>query len=219
MKLKNPKRWYWLTLRFVSKIPRVFRFVRSGVRATVVTTTRCNLHCSYCPMFMHGPVKEYQESTFEEWKTWFERFPVWISQVYVSGGEPSDYPHIVPLVNYLIDRGHHVIVFTNLWKIENYNGIRPHWRLIFQPTFHKGQDNLERFEAAVAEMRKKYQVTSQQVRVNPFGMDRIKEFFTRKWFTETDDGFQFAPDTPRSLQVWSGCVNLYRSDGEYTKAE
>jgi hypothetical protein len=155
-------------------------------------------------------VKQYDESTFEEWKGWFERFPVWISQVYVSGGEPSDYPYIVPLVNWLVERGHHVIVFTNLWKTENFGGIKPHWRLIFQPTFHKGQDDLERFERAVARMRKTHQVTSQQVKVNTYGMDRVKEYFSREWFELEDDGFQFAPDTPRTKKIWSGCMELYR---------
>jgi len=210
MKLRNPKRWYWWTLRYVAQLPAFFRPLRRGTRATVVTTTWCNLHCGYCPMFIYGEPKKYPISTFEEWKGWFERFPVWISQVYVSGGEPSTYPDIVPLVNWLVNRGHHVIVFTNLFKYENFKGIKPHWRLIFQPTFHKGQDDFERYNKAQRWLREEgLLVTTQQIKVNPYGLDRIKEFFTKKWFADDDNGFQFAPDTPKTLQIWSGCIEMY----------
>ena len=209
MKLINPKRWYWLTLRMHRKKGAWFT---KGVRATIVTTTVCPFRCFYCPMYIYGDVKRYEESTFEEWKVWFERFPYWISQIYVSGGEPSVYKDIVPLVNWLIERGHHVIVFTNLWKIENYVGIKPHWRLIFQPTYHGTEDEKERFLTSLRYMETKYQVISQQLFHNSHNFTRIKEFFTNRWFKNDDDGFQFAPDTPRTLQIYSGCINLYRRD-------
>ena len=207
MKLFNPKRWYWLTMRLHKQKGHWWS---KGVRATVVTTTRCPLDCDYCPMYIYGAVKKYDECSFDEWKVWFERFPEWISQVYVSGGEPSLYKDIVPLVNWLVERGHHVIVFTNLWKVENYEGIKPHWRLIFQPTFHADNDKIERFKPALEKMEKKYQVSSQELFENKHGFWRIKEFFTPEWFKNEDNGFQFAPDTPRTLQIWSGCVNMYR---------
>lgn len=209
MALFNSKKWYWLTLRIHSH--RGHWWSR-GVKATVVTTTRCPLDCSYCPMYIYGKVKKYDECSFEEWKTWFERFPHWISQVYVSGGEPSLYKDIVLLVNWLIERGHHVIIFTNLWKVENYEGIKPHWRLIFQPTFHAGYDKPERFKAALKKLEMTHNVSSQQLFENEHGFSRIKEFFTVDWFKDEDNGFQFCPDTPRTLQIYSGCVNLYRRD-------
>ena len=146
----NIKRFFhYLTIREHSKVGRWFS---RGVRATIVTTTRCPLSCDYCPMYIYGMVKRYDESTFEEWKVWLDRFPYWVSHFYVSGGEPSLYKDIVPLVNYLIERGHHVTVFTNLWKIENFDGIKPHWRLLFQPTFHKHEDDLDRFTWAKEKM-------------------------------------------------------------------
>jgi uncharacterized radical SAM superfamily Fe-S cluster-containing enzyme len=199
---------YWLTLRFNNKFGSI---LTKGVRATVVTTTRCPLDCDYCPMYIYGDVKRYDECTFEEWKTWFERFPTWISQVYVSGGEPSLYKDIVPLVNWLVERGHHVIVFTNLWKVENYEGIKNHWRLRFMPTYHKF-DKIDRYKKSLAIMEKKFNISSQQLFENEHKFSRIKEFFTVDWFKDEDDGFQFAPDCPRTLQIYSGCVNLYRSD-------
>jgi uncharacterized radical SAM superfamily Fe-S cluster-containing enzyme len=203
------RKFYWLTLLYHNR--RGYFFKRGSV-AMINTTTRCPLHCDYCPMFYYGPVKKYDECSFDEWKNFIERFPQWISQMYISGGEPSLYKDIVPLVNWLVGRGHHVIVFTNLWKIENYKGIKPHWRLIFQPTFHNDEDKLERFLPALREMEKTYQVISQQIFENPNGLTRIKEFFSRDWFKNDDHWFQFAPDTPRTQRVWLGCIEMYRAD-------
>lgn len=200
------RKLYWLTLRQHGKLGH---FLTKGMRATIVTTTRCPLKCSYCPMYLYGDVRPYPESSFQEWKEFIEKFPYWLSQIYVSGGEPSLYKDIVPLINWLIERGHHVIVFTNLWRINNFVGIKPHWRLIFQPTYHKG-DNLGRFTRALKIMKLDFQVTSQQVSENPNGLSRIKEFFNRDWFENTDDGFQFPPDAPRSARVFIGCKELYR---------
>ena len=207
--LTNTKKWYWLSLRLHKKRGNWFS---KGVRATVVTSTRCPMECDYCPMYIYGDVKRYEESTFEEWKIWFKRFPYWISQIYVSGGEPSLYKDIIPLVNWLIGEGHHVIMFTNLWRVENFLGIKPHWRLVFMPTFHANDDKYERYEKALEIMEAKYQVSSQQLFENQHGFWRIKEFFTADWFKNEDDGFQFAPDTPKTLQLYSGCVNMYRRD-------
>lgn len=200
---------YWLTLRQYKKKGKWFS---KGVRAAMITTTRCPLRCNYCPMYIYGDVKKYEESTFDEWRVWFERFPYWISQIYVSGGEPSLYKDIVPLVNWLVERGHHVIVFTILWKVENYEGIKPHWRLLFMPTLHQG-DRVERFKNAVATLEGSgHQVTSQQLFENQCNLKRVKEFFTADWFKNEDRSFQFAPDTPRTLTIYAGCVNLYRKE-------
>ena len=105
------RKLYWLTVREHAQYGRWFS---RGIRATIVTTTRCPFRCSYCPMFIHGDVKKYQESSLAQWKNFIERFPYWINHIYVSGGEPSLYPAIAEMINWLIERGHHVIVFTNL---------------------------------------------------------------------------------------------------------
>jgi hypothetical protein len=126
---------YWNTLRINKKYENVpiwiKRFLR-GASVNIITTTRCNLHCEECPMFLYGQPKNYPESTLEQWQTFFRRFPMWISQVYLSGGETSLYPHIVPLANWLIDRGHHVCLFSNLWKPEAFIGIKKHWFFILR---------------------------------------------------------------------------------------
>lgn len=207
MKIKKSKRWFWIALKIK------YWWYGKGSRATVVTTTTCNLHCDYCPMFIYGEVKKYNISTLEEWQKWFKRFPIKLSQLFVSGGEPSIYPHIVPLVNWLITEGYHIIIFTNLFKAENFIGIKPHWRLLFMPTFHDVRGNKrERYNVGAKLLKENgFQVSTQQIFENTGKFHRVKEFFTKEWFQEEDDGFQFAPDTPRTHRVYSGCHNLYNA--------
>ena len=144
-----------------------------------------------------------------------ERFPVWISALYVSGGEPSLYSDIIPLINYLIERGHHVILQTNLFKPEAFIGIRPHYRLVFMATYHEKQEQkLGRgdkfYENAEFLRNNGFLVMTQQIGGADKRNTRVKEYFTKKWFLETDNTIMLEPSTPRSLRMWTGCVNMYK---------
>jgi len=166
-------------------------------------------------MFIHGEPKKYDECSFEEWKVFLDRFPVWISAMYISGGEPGMYKDIVPLVNYLLKRGHHVLIQTNLFKPEAFIGITPHWRLVFMATYHKEcEDKLGRgdqFFANVNYLRGQgFAVVSQQIGTFDKRHTRVKEYFTEKWFKDVDNSIMFEPSTPRTLRMWVGCINMYK---------
>lgn len=202
----NILKLYWKTLR-INK--RTGWGLSRGASINTVLTTKCNQTCVECPMFIYGEVKRYKESTFEEWKTFYERFPMWISQIYLSGGEPSLYPDIVKLTNWLIERGHHVCIFSNLWKVENFKGIKPHWRLVVHATYHSC-DNWERYCEAFKTLSKQIRVLGREfedVGGHPIKQDKK---FTLEWFKNTDCTIHFPPDAPRSLKLYVGCVELYR---------
>ena len=205
------RKLFWLSF-LISHLNNKRGIFKRGIAVDIIPTTRCNLHCDYCPMFLYGEVKKYEECSFDEWKVFINRMQHWVSTYYISGGEPSLYKDIVPLTNYLIERGHKVIIMTNLWKPENLYEIKPHWRLMFMPTFHKGQDKIERYSKALKKMQNKFNVTSQQIFQNDYGFDRTKEFFTPEWFKNEDDNLQFAPDSPRTLAIYTGCVNIFKRD-------
>ncbi len=208
MKLINPRRWFWLTLRL---IPKRGHWFTKGIRVCVILLTRCPLKCPYCPMTIYNDVKKFEERSLEEWKTFFKRLPHWPSLVYLSGGEPSLYRDIVSLTNWLINRGHHVIIFSNLWKIENFQGIRPSWRLIFFPTFH-ATDNRERYTKALIDLEKRYNVFSTEFEKKTILNEAhsAKNFWSEDWFKNTDDTFHVPPDAPKNLNLFLGCVELYR---------
>lgn len=204
MKLRNPNRWFWIGLRLK----------KNRVRASVIVTNRCPLKCEYCPMYIREGVGNQnipKESTFEEWKTFLKRYPNHIRELYVSGGEPTIYKDIVPLVNWLIwEYKTYVIIFTNLWKPEAFEGIRPHRRLMFMPTFHGSYDKWERYEKALNKIKKKYLVNSQQMLKNEHGLSRAKEYFTNDYFENIDNNLTFPPDAPKSLRIYLGAINSYQ---------
>jgi len=186
-----------------------------GARCTLVTTIKCPYRCSYCPMFIYGDPQKYDECSFEEWKVFLDRFPMWISAMYISGGEPSLYKDIVPLINYLIERGHHVLLQSNLYKPEAYIGIKPHRRLVFMATYHgEGEkDRGDKFYKAADMLRKEgFFVVLQQIGQYNKKHSRIKEYFSEKFFKEIDNSIMLEPSTPRTLRMWVGCVNMYNHE-------
>lgn len=207
------RKFFWLMHSFFGVINKKRGLFKKGISIDIIPTTRCNYKCSYCPMFINGEAKRYEECSFEEWKVFIERLQHWVSVFYISGGEPALYKDIVPLTNWLIERGHKVIIMTNLSYKHRYNGITPHWRLMFQPTFHPEFASLEKFKENAKWLKTQgFNVTSQQIFQNDGKFNRIKEFFTQNWFENLDDNFQVAPDSPRTLQLYLGCVNVFRKD-------
>jgi organic radical activating enzyme len=212
--MKKLKSLFWITLREFSKTGNIFS---KGARCTLVTTSKCPFHCEYCPAFIYGSPQQYEESTFDEWRVFLDRIPFWLKVVYISGGEPSLYGDIVPLINYLIERGHHVILQTNLYKPEAYIGIKPHWRLMFAATYHEAQENRlgrgnQFFTNAEFLREHGFWVRTQQFMTYDKRTNRVKEFFTEKWFKETDNSIMLEPSAPRTLRMWLGCVNMYNKN-------
>jgi len=157
-----------------------------GIEIAVLPTTRCGLHCNYCPMYYAPEEKEelwdgkyprYEECTLEEWKEWFEKLPFWVSQVYITGGEPTKIDWIGDLVNWLVRKNHHVIMFSYLENPEVlYNIEMPRFKyfpflkksflFVYYPTFHQHLvkeedynfknpfgDDYNRFKSALEKLR------------------------------------------------------------------
>lgn len=188
-----------------------------GTEIVLLLTTRCNLHCGYCPMFIgDDKYPRYEESTLEEWKKWFKEFPEWISLVHLSGGEPTLMPYLSELTNWLVDRGHRVTIFSNLLHPENLLGIKDHWRFILVPTFHynegkKGYDNKERFEKAHDMVKGRFRISAQEMNKKHFlSFTKHKNFYSEEWFTYQNKLYHVAPDAPRTGKIFMGCNQAYK---------
>ena len=214
MKLKDKIRAF-IFFHTMREIVKNGNILSRGARCTLVTTIKCPYRCSYCPSFIYGEPRKYDECTVDEWKTFLDRFPIWISAMYISGGEPSLYSDIVPLINHLIERGYHVLLQTNLFKAKAFIGIKPHRRLIFMATYHEEfeRNRGDRFYQSAEMLRKAgYLVITQQIGQYNKQHSRIKEYFTEKWFKESDNSIMFEPSTPKTLRMWLGCVNMYNNE-------
>lgn len=89
--------------------------LKRGITVSAMLTFRCNLDCSYCSnKFVTGKMPSSKEMSLIEWIEIFDRFPVKIREVIITGGEPFLYKHIDELILYLVGRNIHVAVFSNL---------------------------------------------------------------------------------------------------------
>lgn len=131
-------KWYGKTLKF-----------RRGVNITLFPSYKCNIYCPYCSLAqINGKYPQGMELTLEQWKEKFDRgFPIKIKEVYISGGEPTLIRWLPDFVNYLLDKGYHVTVFSNLAVPSRFNAIKKSYRFQIRATFHHC-DNAERFDKA-----------------------------------------------------------------------
>ena len=212
---------YWHTLRFNRKNMTDDRkkiknhWWDRGTDLAIVITTRCNLHCDYCPMFYGGnKYPKFKESTLEEWKEYFENYPEWINQIYITGGEPTLVSYLPELINWLIQRQHHVILFTNLSMPAGLTRIKNSWRFILIPTFHHSDDK-ERYSVALNKLNDVgYRIMSQELEdKKTFSFSRHKTKFTQEWFNNFNKLYHINPDAPHSKKLYLGCVALYK-DGK-----
>lgn len=242
---KNIRHLYWRTLRMSKRNfdsdednlnPKLKNhWWTRGIEVAMVVTTRCNLHCNYCPMFYgkeqkwDGKYPRYEECTLEEWKEWFERFPFWISQVYITGGEPTLISWIGELVNWLVDRGHHVIMFSNLRNPEPLYVIKKSFRFVYYPTFHQNdisEDNFKkpfcddenRFRFALLKLKNN---TDFRIIVKELHPDKkftgfkklwgsfAKSLYVDDWFFNHNALFHFPPDAPKTGVIFWGCIKTY----------
>jgi organic radical activating enzyme len=206
--------FYWNT-RFVNSQNKK-HFWSSGSAVVLVLTTRCPFRCSYCPMYIpNGEQPKYDECSLDEWKKYISEYPEWIEEFFISGGETSLHPQVSEFVNWLVERGHHVCIFSNLWKPESFLTLKKSYRLVLYPTFH-ASDNKERFDRA-------YNMLKDIVRVIPIELKEMpvlpyaksKDTYQLDYFVN-EMRLHFAPDTPRTKRTYTASLPLYK-DGTCLK--
>ena len=139
-------------------------------------------------------------------------------------------PWIGDLVNWLVDRGHHVILFSNLHKPENLYNIKKSFRFVYYPTYHQHLnqepnfkkpfgDDYDRFKDS---LNKLIANTNFRIIIKELQEDRkfngfkkiwstyTKKFYTDNWFFNENALFHAPPDAPRTGVMYWGCVKTYQ---------
>lgn len=184
-------------------------FLTKGIYLTIILTDKCPLMCPYCPMTLRGRKRaNHAECSIDEWKKFIENQFHWISQINISGGEPSLVPWMPEFVNWLVDRGHHVSIYSNLWKPKILSRLKKSFKLQIVSDFHHS-DNLERF-------LKSYNQLKDKVRINVEEIEKPQQIlfstFVDKFTDEELENFNsihVAPDSPRTKRYYMGCEPIY----------
>ena len=138
----------------------LMRRLHRGTKLMLFLNYKCNLNCDYCSLGYIGKRVESETIELDDWKYLVESFPLKLREIRISGGEPMLMPYYAELINWLLDRGFYVMVFTNL-TVLNFD-VKPNSRLIYSATYHKGakywiwKKHLEFY-------RKRYKVNAQQL--------------------------------------------------------
>jgi organic radical activating enzyme len=202
---------YFKTLRIHKQRGGQFK---KGAFVVIVTHSKCILACPYCPMYIYGRPQYPEISTVDEWKRWIERFPVWVNEFQFSGGEPSLFPGIAELANWLLDRGHHVLIYSNLARPEAFYPIKKSYRFVIYTTFHHS-DRKDRYILSYMKLKDRFRVIPIELELPlQLSFTKYKPLFTSQELIDQNT-FHFAPDTPRTGLIHLGCTNIYRK--EYNK--
>ena len=148
---------------------------RRGTNVTLFLSYKCNIYCPYCSLAqVNGKYPVGKELTLDEWKEWFNvGFPVKIREVYLSGGEPSLVPYIVELTNFLLDKGYHVLLFSNLARVDRLEKIKKSYRFYVRATYHHVDDK-ERFDKAYQRLIKTHPVIVDEFEYKVLPYSRVK---------------------------------------------
>jgi hypothetical protein len=201
---------FWNTLKINNKQGG---FYTRGTCLTITLNAECPIQCDYCPL-LDGRTErpKFNNCDMSEWQEFIEGYPEWISLIAIAGGEPTLIPWIGDFINWLIGRGHHVILYSNLWKPWMIDGVvKKSFLFYIQATFHHG-DKPERFTDAYNRL------TKNGYRVEAFELDyepKILQFTKPKKFLTPEDGMKFktlhcSPDAPRTKIIYRGAEWLYK---------
>lgn len=165
-----------------------------GQRVHCFLTFRCNLDCGYCTLkFADGEMPVSEELTLDEWKEILSnQFPRPIKEVILSGGEPMLMPYFSELVNWLLDEGKFVCIFSNLLT-SNGLKVKPNVRYRIHATYHKS-GNLDRFNKNLEKYSKKYRVNVDEIGGQPLVSGSWNKRYVDLSDTQYCIGFFYSPD-------------------------
>jgi organic radical activating enzyme len=136
------------------------RRLKRGSKLMLFLTFKCTINCDYCSLGYFGKRVTSAEISLDDWKYLVESFPVKLREIRISGGEPMLMPYYSDLINWLLDRGLHVIVYTNLSVLKL--DVHKSYRLIYIATYHKGLAK-HKFIKNLSAYQKFYNVQTHQI--------------------------------------------------------
>ena len=178
---------------------------RRGKMLNINLLYECNLSCSYCSLEMPTGIRPKAKRVgLGEWKDFINDFTSKnkIREVYVSGGEPSIVKYMPELVNWLIGKGFHVLMFSNLYNPDRILQINKSYRFKVQATYHQC-DDLKRFDEAYKKVIKKHRVDVDEIGYQSLSYSKVKPFMHVDDLKLTE--FRVSPD----LVLYDSCFNHY----------
>jgi hypothetical protein len=109
------------------------------------------------------------------------------------------------LVNWLLDKGFHVLVFTNLFRPEAFLRVKKSYRFQIRATLHHVEDEIpDRFDAAYKLLKDHHNINVDEIGdVKFLSYSNLKPFMTVDALK--DNEFRFSPDG----KLYTSCYSHY----------
>jgi organic radical activating enzyme len=180
-----------------------------GAWITLTINTSCNLRCKDCPLWIgNEEFPQWKQYGIDDWKNFVSKFPEWVSLYSICGGEPSLVKWLAEFVNWLLERGHHVAIYSNLFNVDELLKMKKSKRITIHATYHH-QDDKKEFIKAYNLLKDKYRVT-----VYEFEHPMQLPFSINKDFYKPEDimnltSFHCAPNAPMKKTIYLGAEDKY----------
>ena len=165
---------------------------------------KCSLNCDYCTLKIPtGKIPQCKTVKLEDWKAFITRWPEKIKEVAIFGGEPSLVPYLADLVNWLLGKGYHVKVFSNLTNPVPFWHIKQSYKFIISATHHRSHP--------VTKFLENYKTIKH--RIDVYEIEKRQLSFSRvKPMVMDDSGIekrriQISPD----LKIYLGCYDMCKA--------
>lgn len=188
-----------------------------GCRLMIFPSFRCPVQCSYCTLrfasdIINGKMittPKEDELSLEEWKQIIRSYPKKVREVQVSGGEPLVWRDYSAFVNWCLDEGYFVTVFSSLWNQKGLN-VRESVRLRIGATYHRNMPK-ELFEYHLKLYRAKYRVNVEEVETDAVVSSYTKPMESQE-YSSTCAGLMWGPDGKLFFDFWDLCDHYARQN-------
>lgn len=142
--------------------------------------------------------------SLDQWKDRISEVPIPIREICITGGEPTLSPIFVDLVKWLLEKGYHVLVYSNLANYKRFLEIPKSYRFSIVASFHH-EDDIIRFTQAYKEIYKKHRIDVDEIDCGLLSFSRVKKMIGKSEMIKDNHSFVFRPDG--SIEI--GCYNAY----------
>ncbi|MFX1589464.1 MAG: hypothetical protein ACFFC1_15030 [Promethearchaeota archaeon] len=193
----------------------ILRRLRRGIDITIYLTFKCQLDCEYCVAKKPTGrfLLEIKEKSIKELKKFVAEIEMCLSpfrlrEIRVSGGGPEMHPDFAKFVNWLLNQGYFVQVYTNLMNFRKLNLLKPTCRLMICSTFHHSSNKM-RFINNYYTLKEKYRIKVDEIIENPedkqLNFSKGKDFCTIQDMKDNRLMLRVAPN----LKAFTNCYDIY----------
>jgi len=192
----------------------LMKYFKRGITIDILLTWRCMLNCDYCATkTCTGEVPEARgEANLKELKYFVQTFTFKVREIKITGGSPELHPDFVEFINWLLDKGFYVQIFTNLLFYKELSQIKQSRRVMFNATYHHHCNKKLWFDN-YNKLKKHYRILVEEIDSGELSFSKVKPFQTLQFMIDSNKILRIDP----KLDMYTTSDNLCRQTNKCRK--